>query len=403
MSDMGPSPRSTPRRHSADPTSSPEQTGSPALSSSTSAGKPSRFRLEPGEGIARNPDVWPSVMHAVPALTPATPHVVKFSGPDDAQNAHADADHGVILVTAEIRLIFWGREWNSPSPAVPMASVISDVQSIVSGPYLDGLAQYSVGKPFVGRVLTLTDEDPPNPIGKGDAADRVGRLMDDGVLPEPDQDTVPAVNVVFLPSEVAGSTLTRPPDLAGLHNRLRRFEWTEFGFYDAYVAWIGNDGTRDFISHFFSHELVEALTDPDGSGWQVEPRNDSDWNEVCDVCKSTFNLNGVEVASYWSNQDNSCIVTDSDSTTYTVQWIWRPSRIEWFGGVDEENQPWQFPRLTVMQRIRSGDHFKVHGAGSGRDSVVGIYYLDPTHPYLATNTDGVPDDNLLALPQRPPG
>lgn len=72
------------------------------------------------------------------------------------------------------------------------------------------------------------------------------------------------------------------------------------------------------------------------------------------------------------------------------------------GGVDQDGNAWQFPRQMVMDRIRSGDQFKVDGQISGKESSVGIYYLDPTHPYLATNTDGVPDDNLLALPQRLP-
>jgi hypothetical protein len=52
--------------------------------------------------------------------------------------------------------------------------------------------------------------------------------------------------------------------------------------------------------------------------------------------------------------------------------------------------------------IRGGDIFKVHGAISGQESLVGIYYLNATHPYLATATDGVPDDNLLSLSQHPP-
>jgi hypothetical protein len=55
-----------------------------------------------------------------------------------------------------------------------------------------------------------------------------------------------------------------------------------------------------------------------------------------------------------------------------------------------------------MDRIRSGDRFQVLGGSSGKTSLVGIYYLDATHPYLATNMDGTSDDNLLALPQRRP-
>jgi hypothetical protein len=61
-----------------------------------------------------------------------------------------------------------------------------------------------------------------------------------------------------------------------------------------------------------------------------------------------------------------------------------------------------FRYAQVMDLIRGGDQFKVDGAISGKESTVGIYYLDARHPYLATNTDGVPDDNLLALPQHAP-
>ena len=144
------------------------------------------------------------------------------------------------------------------------------------------------------------------------------------------------------------------------------------------------------------------MTDPDGGGWQIEPRSRFNWNEICDVCNGVVDLNGVAVSTYWSNQDNVCIITDSKFTTYNVEWIFRPRRIEWMGGTDPDGNPWQLPRQAIFDRLRAGDRFKVHGGTTGRDSFVGIYYLDPTHPYLATNTDGALDDNLLSLPQRPP-
>jgi hypothetical protein len=55
-----------------------------------------------------------------------------------------------------------------------------------------------------------------------------------------------------------------------------------------------------------------------------------------------------------------------------------------------------------MDRIRGGDVFYVQGSTSGEKILVGIYYLDPRHPYLATYPDGFADDNLLALPLHPP-
>ncbi len=331
----------------------------------------------------------------------AQPHVVKFHNSGDAANATTDTDHGTILYNASLRVVFWGREWGLANPPVTVSKVLNDVQSIITGPYLDGLQQYGVSKPRLVQTVVLDSEDPPNPFDKDDAGNRIKDLIGDGVFPEPVDDNE-GVYAVFLPSMVGGKALTLPPDMVGYHSNYLNFDWGDFDFSYVHVAWAGNDGTPDTISSNFSHELVEALTDPDGSGWQVDPRSSFNWNEICDVCASAMKLNGVLVSSYWSSQDNACIIPDRDFTIYFVQWIWRPSHIEWLGGVDENGNAWQFPRQMVMDLIHGGDQFKVDGAISGKESTVGIYYLDARHPYLATNTDGVPDDNLLALPQRRP-
>jgi hypothetical protein len=379
-------------------------THSPGDPTPADAEKRPRYRLKSGGGPVPQRMPVDALEQAKPRFVAGTgtPHPVKFSGGSDAQNAHADADHGAILFAAQVRVIFWGKEWQSSAPPLSMAAVTSDVQTILDSSYLDGLEQYAISSVNLGAVIQATDEDPPNPVSTDDVGDLVSRLIDNGRIPQADDDTVPAINMVFLPSQVEGTTLTVPPGLAGEHAEMGKFDWGNLVETDVYFGWVSNNGTRGNASYFFSHELVEALTDPDGSGWQVEPRNGTSWHEICDVCGSAMMLNGVRVTSYWSNEDNSCIVTDSSFTTFTVTWIWRPERIEWFGGVDQDGNDWQFPRLMVMNRIRNGDVFKVDGRTSGKDSKVGIYYLDPTHPYLATNEDGVPDDNLLSLPQRKP-
>jgi hypothetical protein len=283
-----------------------------------------------------------------------------------------------------------------------MGAVVGAVESIVGGPYLAALQQYGVSHARVDRIIDLTGDDPPNPYSSGDGEDRVARLIDDGNVPEPDQDIEPALYVIFLPSAIGGTTLLGPSGVLGEHSRLLKADWDDFWYDSVPVAWVSNSGSLTSITQIFSHELVEALTDPDGGGWQIDPRSMFDWNEIADVCSSTYLLDGVSVSSYWSNQDNACVVPDQSFTTLNVEWIWRPNRIEWLGGTDEDGNPWQMPRAAVMQFIRGGDKFKVHGGASGRDSYVGIYYLDATHPYLATNMDGASDDNLLALPQHPP-
>ncbi|MGH8860363.1 MAG: hypothetical protein ACRDVG_03860 [Jatrophihabitantaceae bacterium] len=338
----------------------------------------------------------------------ATVHQVPLSGPGDGHNLTVSTDNGTILYRAQLRLIFWGKEWARPSAPVKMADVVADVQSIVAGPYLLGLEQYGVSRVWVDRVVDLSEEDPPNNpfdkggITRGDHEDLVARLIDNGTVPEPEDDAPSALYAVFLPSTVGGVALGLPGDTIGEHTKFLDVDWDDITDADVYVAWVGNDGTRDTVSSTFSHELVEAVTDPDGEGWQIDPSSDFNWNEICDVCASAYRLNGVLVSSYWSQSMNACVVPDQSFTRFQVTWIWRPDHIEWLGGVDQDGNAWQLPRQAVMDRIRGGYPFFVHGATTGADALVGIYYLDATHPYLATYGDGRADDNLLALPQHPP-
>jgi hypothetical protein len=191
----------------------------------------------------------------------ATAHNIKFGGPGDDVNATVTTSNGTILYWAQLRLVFWGRDWASAAAPVAMTTVITDVQSIVAGPYLTGLQQYAVSRVWVDRAIDLTDEDPPNNpfngsgvLTQNDAEARIGQLISDGKVPEPDEDTTPAIYVVFLPSSVAGSTLVLPTNVLGDHTRLLQLDRDDFWFSDVPVAWVGNDGTRDFISVNFSHD-----------------------------------------------------------------------------------------------------------------------------------------------------
>jgi len=332
------------------------------------------------------------------SIARARPHVIKFHGPGDAVNVHASAANGTILYAAQLRLVFWGREWAGTSAPVAMARVTADVHKILNGPYLLSLLQYGVSGATLDRVIDLSTEDPPNPVDDIDIQDLVGRLIDNGTVPEPDQDLVPAIYAVFLPTRVQGHELAHPA-ARGSHGFMSSIDWDDFNYAYVPVMWVGNEGTPSGITSVFSHELVETLTDPEGDGWQIDPRDRDPPQEIADVCKSQQGFNGVLVQSYWSNEDMACIVPIRAYTIYAVQWIWRPDRIEWLGGVDEDQTPWQLPRQAVMDRIREGDAFRVY---SGNAADVSIFYLDATHPYLATVPDGTPDDNLLALPQRPP-
>ena len=59
-----------------------------------------------------------------------------------------------------------------------------------------------------------------------------------------------------------------------------------------------------------SHEIVEAATDPEGTGFLgVHGTCDGKgWCEIADICTSTGVVDDVAVRSYWSNQAGECIV-----------------------------------------------------------------------------------------------
>jgi hypothetical protein len=75
----------------------------------------------------------------------------------------------------------------------------------------------------------------------------------------------------------------------------------------------------DEITRVFSHELVEAATDPVGDGVQVAPPQKTTWNEICDEGCGCVGATGsvedsigrwVVVQKYWSRRHGQCVTGD---------------------------------------------------------------------------------------------
>jgi hypothetical protein len=79
-----------------------------------------------------------------------------------------------------------------------------------------------------------------------------------------------------------------------------------------HYGWTKNDGNPVTLTTLFSHELVEAITDPDGNGIQVTdahgqriPSDDSSWSEIAEGKEPqsyTYRLGGLLVQAYWSQK-----------------------------------------------------------------------------------------------------
>jgi hypothetical protein len=222
--------------------------------------------------------------------------------------------NGPVIGNVDVQLVFWGKEWANPAPSVPPSDIQNRVDTILHSPYMSRLTQY--GCSATGRVrgtTFITDGDPPNPFNDGDIQSLVVGLIDNETLPEPDEDWDLFV-CVFMPTYANYG----PGGALGAHSAV---VWSDYDLFDvdndrARVAWIGNPGNVDGITTTFSHELVEACTDPETTaspGWRQVPCSNPSQCEIGDVCSSTARINGVQVQAYWSNADNSCVIPVPDT------------------------------------------------------------------------------------------
>lgn len=131
----------------------------------------------------------------------------------------------------------------------------------------------------------------------------VTNLIANGTLPKPD-DQPNALCVVIMPQNISSAT-----GFAGEHFTRS----ISSNSNQAHFAWVTNNGTLSSLTTIFSHELVESVTDPEGTTVTGVPGtcSQSGWCEIGDICNTTGIVNGVVVQSYWSDQDQACVIPTS--------------------------------------------------------------------------------------------
>jgi hypothetical protein len=236
---------------------------------------------------------------------------------------------GPVIGNVDIQIVFWGREWASPNPPVAPGEIQNRIQTILHSPYLSKVTQYGCsGTARVRGTTYVTDGDPPNPFNDADVQSFVSGLIDNETLPEPDEDWDLFV-CVFMPTYVNYG----PGGVSGAHSSV---VWSDYDLFDvdndrSRLAWIGNPGgpgAIDAITTTFSHELVEACTDPDTTAdpaWRQTPCTNPSQCEIGDVCSSVARVFGVQVQAYWSQSDGACVIPAPDVNDWSGLYDnWRP-------------------------------------------------------------------------------
>src|SRR5215472_10648940 len=179
--------------------------------------------------------------------------------------------------------------WNSAG-AAKRGLVEERTKALLESGYFSELTQYGVPHAPVWRgSLIVTDPAPPSFADNADdfmnkVLRMVEDLLEDHVFPDPD-DGPSILFVVLLPD-----TLTLGPDFgaSGAHSNDYdvTFPWNDDGFW---VGWIGPGqpvdppvGGDSSLMKTLSHEVVETLTDPEGTAWRTASA-DRGRREICDA------------------------------------------------------------------------------------------------------------------------
>jgi hypothetical protein len=212
--------------------------------------------------------------------------------------------HGKVLRAIQLIPIYWGSTWTAVRAPNPTADQITTAtRTMLAGSYLTGLAQYrGIGHGFLRGSAVITTSDPPGRFTEKQVRSFLDRQLDAGTVPQPDPDNQ-TLYVVVMPT----GTISAGNGFDGEHNY-----YTHHGRRIHY-AWTAKSGRLDSATRILSHEIVEAATDPEGTGFSgVAGTCDQDgWCEIADACSTTSILDSITVWSYWSNEAGRCVATAS--------------------------------------------------------------------------------------------
>jgi hypothetical protein len=222
------------------------------------------------------------------------------------------------------------------SPGHKYKAMLEDFyKAVLQSPHMDWLTEYNGTSYKISRgsFVTSFEDTNANPTTVKQVNPETylkSLLAVSGKLPPPDDDTL---YVMYFPSGVDptdgnGSSCIVPSGqfcayhysyttTAGQNVRYAVMPDMEAG---SCSQGCGPPGFASFTD-VSSHELIEAITDPDGTGWYddaVPSNNTNNCGEIGDICavggtQETATVNGFIVQKEWSNKNKACIGIDPNA------------------------------------------------------------------------------------------
>jgi hypothetical protein len=221
--------------------------------------------------------------------------------------------------------VLWGHDYaENPNTVQNIQNMVSD---LVTGPFMNGMAQYGVRRGSVHEPIVIDDQDPPATITYSDSnnklVDQITKKLigwiDAGLVPPPSSNSdINQMYLIIPPSETTPQIYNGASDpigngVQGWHNEGVTNPGPPPTYYWAIVktnfvnGWNGGpisslNFVAEGIAPLVGHELAEQFVDYNGS-----------YKEIGDPCiDNTFQYRGWTVQQYYSVWDgNICINGDN--------------------------------------------------------------------------------------------
>ena len=216
---------------------------------------------------------------------------------------------GPVLASPQVFLMFWGDAWRNEPQATIMGRLNDFFAFVLASPLMDQLAEYDVPGYTIGHGTRTGAVVVPATLsstaGDSDVQQLVRKQIDSNpAIPRP---TASSLYFVFLPpgvtAEMGGASSC--VNFCGYHDNARDLNYAVMPYPDC-DGCSGVLTTFDSLTATSSHELCEAITDPQPSGtlgWYDDANG-----EIGDICAwKTKELGGYTVQLEWSNKQGTCV------------------------------------------------------------------------------------------------
>jgi Repeat of unknown function (DUF346) len=221
---------------------------------------------------------------------------------------------GPILGAVQVVPMYWGAAWATAANSQLATQLDSFFDVVLTSEYMDMLAEYSTTTTTIqhGQRLAsvrIANSEPGAIVGgvrqvtDGQIQTSLQGFIANGTVPATTANTL---YFIFLPPGVVsilGSSQSCSA-FCGYHNHIGGVRYSVIPFADC-AGCVFPGQFLDTLTEVASHELAEAITDPDLNAWWDGGTGD----EIGDICnRQTTHLGGFMVQTEWSNGQNACVV-----------------------------------------------------------------------------------------------